>query len=547
MVSAEQSGIHRIVAERMLELIDVRSPWHRSLWQLGTMQSIAEVLECTHATWDGIIPTDQAQKYLVQRGRIQVLSDVGIGPTDVRQKLADKLAQLGSKKLAPGQLILVKEIEELASRAKRGYLLRWKEHAEGSELSTSSVERAARLIVSHFLDDGFDRRHIHGWIKATLSHGHSDVLGHLLDEGHTMCRQSDETYSFAVPFQRGNQEHLTKGLEALLLPSEEMAKLRLEADQAVGQSFARSALLRRLDQDSAAAVEQTFTARDPHAAAAKLDEWIRKVEARSVVGSGGRGITFSRVVLDRTSKKIRDIHTQSGSVRVPSLDRHGLYAQELNVQLDNALGLLSSHRSLSPVASVATTWAAVEGLLGYPSAKGIDSADGLAAIVACSFPRAELEDLLGKPLTDSAREGDVLKGVEEAVGSGRARTLLEALKVHGSGIFENPCDVAAGERLLQVAADPQATVSRVRDYFSDVFRRLYYQRNFVMHAAKFDSVSLQSTIRSAPKLVAAGLDRVVHAKHVRTPVEPLGLAARARNEIDMLGTGGEREIFRLLK
>ncbi|MDI2019808.1 hypothetical protein [Paenarthrobacter nicotinovorans] len=547
MVSAEQSGIQRIVAERMLELIDVRSPWHRTLWQLGTMQSLAEVLECTHATWDGTIPNDQAQKYLVQRSKGQVLADVGLGPNDVRQKLADKLVQLGPKKLAAGQLVLEQEIEELASRAKRGYLLRWKEHVEASQLSTSSVEKTARLIVSHFLDDGFDRRHIHGWIKAALSDGHDEVLTHLLGEGHTMCRQSDETYNFVVPFQRGNREHLTKGLEELLLSREEMAKVRVEAGEAAGPHFARSYLSRLLDQDSAAAVEQTFTARDPHAATARLDEWIRKVEARTMVGSGGRGIVFGHVVLDRTSMKVRDRRTQSGSVRVPSLDRHGLYAQELDAQLDNALGLLSSHQNLSPVASVATTWAAVEGLLGYPGAKGIESADGLAAIVACSFPRAELEDLLRQPLTQSAAEADVLKGIDEAEGSGRARTLLQALKAHGSGIFENPCDVAAAERILQVAAAPQATISRVRDYFSDVFRRLYYQRNFVMHAAKFDSVSLQSTIRSAPKLVAAGLDRVVHAKHVRTPAEPLGLAARARNEIDMLGTAGEREIFRLLK
>jgi hypothetical protein len=547
MVSAEQSGLQRIVAERMLELIDARSPWHRSLWQLGTVHAISEVLECTNATWDGTIPTDQAQKHLAERCKIQVLSDVGIGPLEIREKLAGKLGQLGPKKLTAGQLMLVKEIEELATRAKRDYLLRWKDHAEASELSRVSVEKTARLVVSHFLDDGFDRRHIHGWIKATLGGSHDGVLTYLLQQGHAMCRQSEESYRFAVPVQRGNREHLIKSVEELLLPPEEIEVLKAETAASAGSGFARSALTRLLDQKPAAVIGQTFTARDPHAAIAKVDEWIRKVEARSIVGSGGHGIVFGRVVLDRTSMKIRDRISQSSSIRVPALDRHGLYAQELDAQLDNALGLLSSYRSLSPIASVATTWAAVEGLLGHPGAKGTDSADGLAAIVACSFPRAELEDLLHQPLTDAAQAAGLLNELDGAEGSERARILHTALKTHGSEIFSEACDVAAAERVLQVASDPKGTISRVRDYFSDVFRRLYYQRNFVMHAAKFDSVSLQSTIRSAPKLVAAGLDRVVHAQHVRTPVEPLGLAARARNEIAMLGGNGEREIFRLLK
>lgn len=547
MVSAEQSGLQRIVAERMLELIDVRSPWHRSLWQLGTVHTVSEVLECTNATWDGTIPTDQAQKYLAERCRIQVLSDVGIGPLELREKLAGKLAQLGPKKLTAGQLMLVKEIEELAARAKRDYLLRWKSHTEAAALSRETVEKTARLVVSHFLDDGFDRRHIHGWIKATLAGTGDGVLTHLLQEGHAMCRQSEESYRFAVPVQRGNREHLTKNVEELLLPPDEVEALKAETAASTGSGFTRAALTRLLDQESAAVIGQTFTARDPHAAAAKLDEWIRKVEARSIVGSGGHGIVFGRVVLDRTSLKIRDRISHSSSIRVPALDRHALYAQKLDAQLDNALGLLSSYRNLSPVASVATTWAAVEGLLGHPGAKGTDSADGLAGIVACSFPRAELEDLLHKPLSEAAQAAGVLGGLEGAEGSERARILLAALNTHGSDIFLKACDVAAADRILQVATDPKGTISRVRDYFSDVFRRLYYQRNFVMHAAKFDSVSLQSTIRSAPKLVAAGLDRVVHAQHVRTPVEPLGLAARARNEIAMLGSNGEREIFRLLK
>jgi len=548
LVTPEQNTLQTTVAERMLELIDVRSPWHRSLWQLGTIHAIAEVLECTNATWDGAINNGNAQKYLVDRCQIQVLGDVGIGDLPARELLAEKLKKLASKKLngsAPSQQpLLEKEIEELAERGKRDYLRRWKIHVETGGLTRDSVERTARQVVSHFLDDGFDRRHIHGWLKATLNNTTDSVLTQILDSGHDMCRKQEVDYSFAVPVQHGNTERHAAGIEAIRL---DLEVVRNEFAKLEDTSRYRGAFERLLSQDSAAVVGQTFRARDPHAAAAKLKEWLQKVEARAMVGHGGRTLTFSKVVLDRTDGRLRDLYSQEASLRVPAMDRHNLYAGALNAQLDNALALLSSYRNLSPVASVATTWAAVEGLLGHPGAQGIDSADGLAAIVACSFPRAELEDLLGRPMTEAATAVGAGNGIAEAEGSHRARLMLEAIRTYGSDIFTTPCDVAAAERILQVDRDPAGTVTRIRDYFCDVFRRLYYQRNFVMHAAKFDSVSLPSTVRSAPKLVASGLDRVVHAQHVRKPIEPLALVARAQNEITLLGTTDAREIFRLLK
>lgn len=547
MSLTEQEHLQRIVAERMLELIDVRTLWHRSLWQLGTVHVISEVVECTNATWDGTIPSDSAQKHLSARAKIQIMSDEGIGAAQIRETIAAKIGQLGSKKIVPGQQILLKQIEELANRAKRDYLLRWKSHIESGGLSKATIEKTARLVVSHLLDDGFDRRHIHGWIKATLATNRPTILTHLLQEGDSMCRQNDVEYTFAIPVPRRPREVVRKSISKFLLTPEEIEALISEVEAIPKGPYIREHLLRQLKDDSPVIVVKSFIARDPHAATAKLDEWLRKTESRWSIGGRSEPFLFGRAVFDRTSMKLRDRLTQSSHIRVPALDHHGLHAQVLNTQLDNALGLLSSSKSLSSMASVATIWAAVEGLLGHPSAKGVDSAKGLAAIVACSFPRAELEELMSMPLTEDAQAANILDGLDVAQGSDRSRILLEAINSHGSEIFANACDIAAAERVLQVSAEPSATVSRVQEYFADVFHRLYYQRNFIMHAAKFDSVSLQSTIRSAPKLVAAGLDRVVHAQHVRIPVEPLGLAARAQNEISMLGSDGQREIFRLLK
>ncbi|KQQ96420.1 hypothetical protein ASF72_01825 [Arthrobacter sp. Leaf141] len=545
MVSVEQNTLQRVVAERMLELIDVRSPWHRSLWQLGTIHAVLEVLECTQATWEGAIPNDKAMKYLGERCQQQISNDLGAGSSATRQLLQDKIRDLVSKKIT--QRVLAAEVEELARRANRDYLVRWKEWAEAGSLSQQSVERTARLLVSHFLDDGFHATHIHGWLRSVLANKDTDVLTQILDEGNTMCRQNDSSFEFVVPLQRGSLAHHKDMLEDVLFKGDPTTLVdEYERAEQFMSVAPRGTFTRWVLHESAVIVQQSFSARDPHSAAAKLSEWLQKIEARSQIGSP-RPLTFSRIVLDRTNNRIRNLQSHSHGPRVPSLERHGLFAREMDSQLDNALGLLASSRALPQLASVATIWAAVEGLLGHPGAQGVDSADGLAAIVACGFPRAELEDLARRPMVDTPEAAKIGHDIAEAEGSERVRKLLEGLRQQGSKIFVQMKDIAAAERVLQIDNDPEGTIKRVQGYFTDVFRRLYYQRNFVMHAAKFDSISLPSTVRSAPKLVAAGLDRVVHARHVRRPVSPLALSARAGNEIAILGQSGAQDFYRLLK
>ncbi|MCP1415650.1 hypothetical protein [Paenarthrobacter sp. A20] len=551
MTPVDQNALQLRVVKRMLELIDVRSPWHRSLWLLGTLHAVDEVLECTNATWDGAIANEKAQRYLIERTQEQVRGDVGMGSDVLRAMLATKLGQLSPKKFPTGnqaisQIPLEREIRELAARSKRDYLARWRQHTESGALTPESVERTARLLVAHLLDHGFDQRHIHGWLKSLIDIDPATILVDLLKRGHDMCRDDESEFSFAVVLERGATRSNAQRLESILADLEQVrTELETIADTTPKLAHTTEIFRRLLNQDIAVVVQQSFSARDPHAASAKLFEWMQRIESRSVIGSP-RSFRFSRHVLDRTEGKIRNLLNGTASLRVPAMERHSLYAQDLNPQLEASLSLLSSYRSLSPVASVATTWAAVEGLLGHSGAQGIDSADGLAAIVACSFPRAELEYLLDRPMAEPAASS-INQEANKAQGSDRARIMLDAILTHGSSLFTEPEDVAAAERVSQVQSDPKATIRRVEGYFKDVFRRLYYQRNFVMHAAKFDSVSLPSTVRSAPKIVAAGLDRVVHAQYVRTPVEPLALASRARNEIEMLGQQGAREVFRLLK
>ena len=67
-----------------------------------------------------------------------------------------------------------------------------------------------------------------------------------------------------------------------------------------------------------------------------------------------------------------------------------------------------------------------------------------------------------------------------------------------------------------------------------------------MHAGSFRSVTLRATLRTAPSLVAAGMDRILDARLGSTSLDPLALAARADVELGLLGTPAARRISDLL-
>jgi len=85
-----------------------------------------------------------------------------------------------------------------------------------------------------------------------------------------------------------------------------------------------------------------------------------------------------------------------------------------------------------------------------------------------------------------------------------------------------------------VLANPHKELGDVRAVFELVLRRLYRQRNIVVHGGTTASAAMEATLRTAAPLVGAGLDRLVHAKLAAT-LGPLELAARADNSLELVG------------
>jgi hypothetical protein len=105
---------------------------------------------------------------------------------------------------------------------------------------------------------------------------------------------------------------------------------------------------------------------------------------------------------------------------------------------------------------------------------------------------------------------------------------------------------AAVERLKVLLGNPGPGLKDVLAYANRVFRRLYRQRNLVLHGGMTRSVVLTSALRTAAPLLGAAMDRLAHAWFVHQ-VEPLELSARARVRLDLVGANGATGLVELLE
>ena len=164
-------------------------------------------------------------------------------------------------------------------------------------------------------------------------------------------------------------------------------------------------------------------------------------------------------------------------------------------------------------------------------------------LIACAFPRAELTRLsyvLEK--NDPAFAARVAGITENRIRCEIASaTLSAAPAIAAIGVS----DRAAAARMQKLLRNPHAVLSDVTEHAAVAFRRMYRQRNLVLHWGKTDAVALRASLRTAAPLVGAGLDRINHAYYV-DHLSPLQLVARAKVALSTVGTAGGTQTTRLL-
>lgn len=539
-MTAQALSVDDLITVRCLELVDFRTPWHRRLWQVGSVLALREVLEYAHGVRSGAIPSNQGLTYVTAATSAQVARDLGLGATATREAIQTILDAGSDKTKGVLSLPVAASLDQMIRRAERSYLQRWAKAIGRDEVAVQDGELVARLVVSHLLDAGFSSDHLHGWLLA--KRGESMTLREIIESADQMCASDSAEFEMLVPFT-ALPKAVSDAPGARYLTTSELVSLcdTRGADRPPGRYGAGALIF-------------TVTAREPWSALAAADVEVRRLVARAVVAlpaSQRVAASSHALYLGSQTLKWRPLRSRQGEIAVSAVAKNNLLlplARERTIHaLDDAFELLAAVETSTSWASVAPIWAAVEGLLSRPSdaTSGVAAADRMAAVLAADYVRAELT-LIANRLKEL--DGPVAEGLRD---EGRPFTrrldhLLEAIGERRPLPAMSDEDHSAVERVRTIFDEPEAVIGRIRGYFKDALRRLFQQRNLLLHGGRFDSVALSATMRTVPPLVGAGLDRLVHAAVGTEPTEPLALAARAENEIALLGSDGARKLHRLL-
>jgi hypothetical protein len=366
------------------------------------------------------------------------------------------------------------------------------------------------------------------------------ALPQLLEKADEMCRRDPVDYEILVPFTSIPAELAAAAAERHLTWDEMTSRLH-------GAKIPNPP-----GREGAGALLFSMSAPEPRAAIEAVEVELRRIAARVVIGLSSKIAvpTGHVVVLNMNRPKWIALPPRSADILVSSITRHGLLLPaartDASIPLDDAFELLAAVETSTSWASVAAIWAAVEGLLARAGEPGVQAADRMAYIVAGGFVRAELTQLLDAALERDDDQVALLREAGDLTQPQKLDSMLELLAGNQISFPESAAHSAAVARIRAIVADPAGVLRRVTGYYRDAFRRLFNQRNLLLHGGRFDSVALPATMRTAPPLVAAGIDRLVHAAMQGNGTTPFALAARAQNEMDLLGMPGARPVHRLL-
>jgi hypothetical protein len=438
--------------------------------------------------------------------------DPGIGSAAEQARLA---ALLSGPRLAASVEHL--QLQEIAFEADQAYLGRWADTLRAA--NPPGAEFVSRQLAAHLLDGGSSSTHLHRWWTKRARRDPTEyTLGDLVELAKAELTISSD-YEVLVPVTsiRNIDERPAGWL----------------TDIEVNEWLRANNL--NLIPEQHGGVRIVVTARDPQAAADQAAEVIDTYRSRLAVGTRSSTLQTTRHLhVSGLSRPFRPLRSRRVEVHTLYREEKVFAGVELGI-VDSAIALLSHLDTGTPAAAVAGGWAAVESLLKGPGDDGAHLvAPRLAALVACSFPRAELTKLAWqrvKKAPDAVADEIRLLPTNKA----RAEHVAHMLRRGETLGLQSPGDQAAEVRMIKLLANPQESIRRVRMLAGDPLRRLYRHRNLVLHAARTDAVALRSTLRVSAPLMGAAMDRIAHAWFTET-VEPLRLAAVADLHIGRLGT-----------
>ncbi|HET8598268.1 MAG TPA: integrase [Castellaniella sp.] len=499
--------VERLAVVRLLEFLSERTPWYRSLWGIGVVLAMEELYEACTAMRQGHL-----SEVAVKRMGASLQRRVGRDPafTDAEKQFFQR--QISQVPRPDG--VAHFGIRELSERVALDYVERTGRAVDAGRFT---VEHFARGIAAHLLDAGFSAKYLHGFIKTWLDGASSPSLPQLCDAlqrevASSPVREFEVLLAFATAPARPNavsgswlsgaavtgwlQQH---GFDTAGVRSPAATILKVHARDAMGAAQAA-----RNEADR-------FASRTLIATGKPLKRipmlWVRGSDAPEPMEGARRGVSVKELLRG---------------------DR--VFSSDASNSVDAALELMAHLEESSPPAAIAGGWAAIEGLLADPHDRA-SAADNLAALVTCSFPRAELTALSYRA---QQHHPDHCADLAEA-STNRERCHILASMMIDQRLPQMPriSDQAAVDRLTKLFRDPGPELLTIREAIGESFHRLYRQRNLILHGARLDSVALTASLRTAAKLAGAGMDRITHGHYVQHR-RPRELVARANLAIALV-------------
>lgn len=492
---------------RLQEFLSPNPAWSRSLWSVGLILGLSELHEACTAHRGGILSEGS-----VRRVCSVLVRKAGKDPALTDQEKTFLRAQIRDVPKADGPAHY--SVANLAAVLEKDYMKRW---ARVVSRPAFTVEHFARSVASHLLDSGFSASHLHGFIKRRLD---VDALITLSE----MCEELDVEVSanarrpFEVLLAFGKPPRIAGGIPKSWL---------------WGQDISKWLVVNGFDPKDVRAVVGillTVQARDSAGAAQAARVESDRFAARAVIATG-TPLHLLPVLWVKGDKEPAPLNGNSRGVRVEALYRESvIFSATPTTEVDAAIELLSHLETSSPTAAIAGGWGAIEGLLADPGDRAT-AADNLAALVACSFVRAELTTLSYKAEEEHAGVAEQLQPCTS--NRERSRAMAQLIVEKKLPEMRSTADRAAVLRVSKVLANPSTELVTIKDAAAEAFHRLYRQRNLVLHGARIDSVTLSASLRTVAKLAGAGMDRITHAQYVQS-VKPLELVARANLSIALI-------------
>ena len=507
-----------ITAARLVELLDPSTPWNRSLWSLSTVLTLREILEAAEANRAGML-SEESVKRLAQVALRLAGKDSGVVKGE-KHVLNEAL-----KAAPPYDGLNYHTVAQLAETINANYLPRWAAAFGGS--TPLQPERSARSLAAHLLDLGFSEEYLHAWWTRWLYKEPDQVtLTEICSLAHGELAQR-QLSSFEVAIAFKNAPRSASGFPPGWKTAKDISYWLRRNGFDIDQVRVSGGMI------------IPIKAKDARAAANYASERLDHIVARSSVATAQPLQSWPAVwVLGERSPF--SLEPRARGVRVKALYRENQIFSESSSNVDAAIDLLAHLENSSPSAAVAGGWAAMEALLAEPNDRS-SAAESLADLVACSFLRAELTGL--SYTVERFCPELALKGCRE----NRDRALIVARAIQDGNDLKlrRYTDQAALRRIRKLIQNPSRGLSDVQTHIADAFQRLYRQRNLILHGGKTDSVALNGSLRTASKLVGAGMDRITHGWYVKR-IRPVELAARAKTAIRLVPDGDPQACIDLL-